>query len=211
MAVVLVGSVARNTATSESDLDLLVVSDEGLTPAQAADGLHVQMFTTAQFMDGLIAGDDFPAWCVRFGVLVLDAPPWTRVVASPAAKTWPKWEAKVAHVFRRLRMAHELDLTGDSEAVREELVYAASHVGRALLLKQGIFPLSRPEMVVQLKEAAYPALAKMLDALVSPERTVSAHQAMQYVKKLLIYLDKAQYQNLLDRRRAIAKQKKRPA
>jgi predicted nucleotidyltransferase len=212
IAVVLVGSVARNTATSHSDLDLLVVSTERLTRTESAEGLHVQMFTKTQFIERLSTGDDFAAWCVRYGIPVLDAPVWGNILASPEAKTWPSWRAKVVHVVRRLLIASELTRTGDFDAAREELVYAISHVGRALLLKHGEFPLSRPEMVGQLKELGYPDLAKLLDltaAHEAAERQVS--QAMQYVKKLLVYLDKDQYETLLEARRAVAAKKKRPA
>ena len=48
-------------------------------------------------------------------------------------------------------MATALLDVDDVEAASEELLFGTSHVGRALLLKHGTFPLSRPEMPSQLK------------------------------------------------------------
>ena len=54
---------------------------------------------------------------------------------------------------------------GDIDAASEELMFAASHVARAALLKHGVFPLSRPELPSQL-EAIEPGLARLLDRLI---------------------------------------------
>lgn len=68
-------------------------------------------------------------------------------------------------------MALELLEVGDVEASSEELMFAASHVARAILLKQGVFPLSRLELPAQLRDGE-PDIARLLEDLISGDSTV---------------------------------------
>ena len=78
---------------------------------------------------------------------------WARHAAAEAANPhWPDWQAKVSPAGKRIRMATRLLDVGDVEAASEELLFGTSHVARAVLLKHGTFPLSRPEIPSQLKE-----------------------------------------------------------
>ena len=49
---------------------------------------------------------------------------------------------------------------------------AASHVARAVLLKNGVFPLSRPELPSQL-EKVEPSLAQLLEGLIEGDADAS--------------------------------------
>lgn len=209
--VILVGSVARGTETLQSDLDLLVVSDaEARLPAPGGR-LHVQSFTEEAFRAKLRSGDDFAAWCVRFGVPLVSSGRWAAIVDSDEAEIWPEWRNKVKHATRRLVLATAMLDAGDLEASAEETLYAVSHTARAVLLKQGAFPLSRPEMVQQLAESGHQVLAELLKELIyataSQRRLTRTHF---YVKKLLVHLDKTTYGNYVSERRKIlqAKQSK---
>jgi hypothetical protein len=76
-----------------------------------------------------------------------------------------------------------------------------------LLLKRGEFPLSRPEMVEQLR-AANPSLANLLTRFMTGDqdrRTIQ--QGLNYVKKLLVQLDRAWYSQDASERRRVAKLK----
>ncbi len=212
IAIILIGSVARGTATPSSDLDLLVLSADRLNRVGATDGLHVQMFTAPDFLGRLGGGDDFAGWCVRYGIPVVDHALWQEVIHSPQASTWPDWRAKINHLARRLLLAADLLKLTDVDAAKEELLYAVSHVGRALLLKQGVFPLSRPEMITQLKDSAYVALSRVLEDLLFGDPTERGiRRGVGYVKKLAVHLDRALYAEHLAARREVAKAKKKPA
>src|SRR5947207_1666482 len=89
LAVILIGSVARGTALAESDLDLLVISEAFVHRIPTNGPIHAQYFTEAEFTSRLRVGDDFAAWCVRYGVPILNGTIWTRVTASTEASTWP--------------------------------------------------------------------------------------------------------------------------
>lgn len=194
LALVLIGSVARGTALAESDLDLLVVSDSPLRRVSTKGLVHAQYFTESEFVDRLRQGDDFAAWCTRFGVPIADGMVWSRISGSKEARVWPDWRAKLPHAVRRLHLSVSMMAVGDLDAAAEEALYALTHTGRAILLKAGEFPLSRPEMIKQLSSAGYPALSKLLqDFLFGAPDVPQVRKATAYVKKLLIYLDRAWY------------------
>jgi predicted nucleotidyltransferase len=211
-AVILVGSVARNAATAQSDLDLVVVAEEALDIERVGERLHVQSFTEVGYLERLREGDDFVAWCVRYGIPIVNSVIWDRIVNSTEAQTWPEWRLKIEHAARRLLLANDLLLLGDEDAAAEELTYAVSHVGRSLLLKQHIFPLSRPEMIAQLANAGHAPLSKILQELADDQVSQpTMRQAIRYVKKLLVYLDRDQFKKyLLSRKEAQARRRRRP-
>jgi len=203
LSVVLIGSAARNAATAESDLDLLVLSHDGMKMVQTPGPLHVQTMTGTKFRDRLRSGDDFAAWCVRFGIPIVRSALWDELVASPEASTWPDWRQKIEHAARRLLLASSLRESRDLDAAAEELTYAVSHVARAILLKSNVFPLSRPEMIAQLKELKYPRLADALVELSFGEKTDRGiKRTMIYVKRLLVHLDRDRFKMYVDGRRA---------
>ena len=206
--VVLIGSVARGTALAESDLDLLVLSETVVHRIQTNGPIHAQYFTETEFTDRLRAGDDFAAWCVRYGVPIVNGTIWTRVTASTEALTWPDWRCKLPHAARRLHLAASMLDMGDIDAAIEEALYALTHTGRAILIKAGDFPLSRPEMLRQLTNAGFPALSKLLqDFLFGSPDVAQVRKAISYVKKLLIRLDKEWYADHATERRLRAASK----
>lgn len=207
-AVILVGSVARNAATANSDLDLLVITERSIPVRRTPDRIHMQIMSEAQFMERLKSGDDFAAWCVRFGIPIQKAKVWDRIIQAPEAKTWPNWRHKIEHAARRLLLADQLIKLGDNEAAAEELTYAVSHVARALLLRKQVFPLSRPEMISQLKDAGYPELGAILEDFSFGRRTEErVRQALRYTKKLLVHLDKPRFEKYVRNRKDARKQK----
>jgi len=202
IAVILIGSVARSTHRSQSDLDLLVVGGQVPVVERHPDRLHVQALTTHQFEERLRAGDDFAAWCVRYGVPLVTSSDWLKIVSSSDAATWPDWHKKIRHAARRLTLAATLLETNDIAATAEEMLYAVSHTARAILLKNGVFPLSRPEIISQLPEVGHERLARLLQDLSyeKPTRAV-LKRGLLYVKRLLVYLDKPAYQEFVRLRR----------
>lgn len=202
VSVILIGSVARSTQTSQSDLDLLVVGEKLPVLNRHPDRLHVQALTTTQFADKLRSGDDFAAWCVRYGVPLVASSGWLQIVTSSDANTWPDWHKKVRHAARRLTLASTLLETDDLAAAAEEMLYAVSHTARAMLLKAEVFPLSRPEIIGQLNEMGQGRLAKLLQELSYEEPTTQAlNRASMYVKRLLVHMDRASYREFVSLRR----------
>jgi predicted nucleotidyltransferase len=172
--VVLVGSVARGSQTSKSDIDIVVISNEKLEI----------------FIARLRKGDDFAAWCVRHGVPLIDSGVWSRMRSTPEASVWPDWGEKVAQGVKKLILSDQLLQIGDLEAASEEMLYAARHTARAILLKANVFPLSGPEMARQLSELRQQPISDLLSLLNSDGCTLSQlRRGRGLLKKRLLALD----------------------
>jgi len=209
LSVILIGSAARNAATAESDLDLLVLSQDGLKIVPTPGPLHVQTMTVTKFRERLQNGDDFAAWCVRFGIPIVRSALWDELLGSPEASEWPDWRQKIEHAARRLLLASSLRESGDLDASAEELTYAVTHVARAILLMSKVFPLSRPEIITQLKELGYPKLSEALVELSFGDRTDRGiKRTIVYVKKLLVHLDRDRFKAYVNGRRDARRRKK---
>ena len=169
--VVLVGSGARGVRNPRSDIDVLVLhGDDRRIRLKRPGDVHLQQDSRSRFLKRLKDGDDYPGWALRFGTPLRDPGGWWAEHAAAEIENphWPDWRPKVEHARKRIRMAFELLEVGDVDAASEELLFAASHVARAILLKQGVFPLSRPELPSQLKDVA-PTLAGLLLELIEGE------------------------------------------
>ena len=185
MTAVLIGSCARGVANSRSDIDLLIVhKDERQLRVEHADDIHLQQYSRFKFLRKLAEGDDYPSWALRFGVPLHDSDGWwAKQVAMEAENPhWPDWRPKIAHAKKRLSIASELLEIGDLDAACEELMFAASHVARATLLKRGEFPLSRPELPAQLDQMMEQTLSQLLESLINAEMDA---KAMTHGKLLL--------------------------
>ncbi|OLC83238.1 MAG: hypothetical protein AUJ01_01890 [Acidobacteria bacterium 13_1_40CM_3_65_5] len=195
-----------------SDLDLLVITDDIGKLPQAVGPIHVQALTPSTFVERLRDGDDFAAWCIRYGVPLVNSSVWKRIASSEQAQVWPDWRKKTPHALRRLLLADSLVASDDLDAAIEEMLFAISHVGRAVLLKSGTFPLSRPEMIRQLREADYRALSNLLSAFLNDAPDVkTVDKARRYLKRLLVSLDKSGYQREIQVRRRAHEKKQQHA
>jgi hypothetical protein len=163
-AVVLIGSVARNCAISRSDVDILVLGETVPAFKLRAPDLEFHTFSASKFLAELKRGDDFPGWCTRFGVPLRGKHYWESVLCKAQQGTWPEWKRKIRVAARRL-LASRLSLRiGDKEAAAESAMFAYDHLSRGILLRDGTFPLSRPELIQQIRPLA-PELASRLHAL----------------------------------------------
>ncbi len=162
-AIVLIGSVARNCPTQRSDIDILLVG-EGPVIGLRAPNFEFHTLPVKKFLDRLACGDDFPNWCVRFGIPLAGKQHWETVLYRAERANWPDWKKKITISVRRL-LACRLSLqTGDRKAAAESALFAYDHLIRGILLREMIFPLSRPELARQVKPLN-PALGKGLSIL----------------------------------------------
>lgn len=164
-AVVLVGSGARSGASTPfSDVDVLTVGFD--PPRPAPPRIQVVALTEAALRTRVRDGDDFAQWALRYGKPLAGRAYWRLLQEQllPDAP-WPSYEAKRAQAALRLEFAEELASMGDSSAAAEELRFALSHLARAFLLRQAIFPLARAELPTQLRSIGDRELADSLEKL----------------------------------------------
>jgi len=171
--VILMGSCARDVIHDRSDIDILVIrpDDHGGDCRIKLDRpghIDLQQDTRTRFLRRLEEGDDYPAWALRFGLPITDPEGWwdEQVRTEQSNPHWPDWRPKINQAGSRLAVSDGLLDAGDTSAASEELMFAASHIARAILLKQGEFPLSRMELPSQLQRRS-PGIAKFLSKLIS--------------------------------------------
>lgn len=180
--VVVIGSAARDAMNGRSDIDILVLNDDKdcRIRLERPGQIHLQQESRSRFLKRLEAGDDYPGWALRFGIPIRDPDGWwaEHVTDELDAPHWPDWRPKVDHARKRLNIALELLVVGDDEAASEELMFAASHVARAILLREGVFPLSRPELPAQLRNRD-PDIARLLEDLIGGDSTITSLESGQ--------------------------------
>jgi hypothetical protein len=166
--VVLIGSSARGTTHARSDVDILIIHEGDCRIRLDRPGdIHLQQDSRSRFLRRLEDGDDYPGWALRFGIPIRDPCGWwaKQVTAESSNPHWPDWRPKVDHARKRIVMSIDLLDVGDVDAASEEMMFAASHVARAVLLQHGRFPLSRMELPSQLEDLE-PDLAWVLGQLI---------------------------------------------
>ena len=196
--VVLVGSAARGARTFCSDVDVLILNEDGehLTLARPGD-THLQQDSRAKFLQRLADGEDYPAWALRLGVPLRDADGWwaEQVAAEQADPHWPDWRPKIDYARKRARLASDLLRTGDLDAAAEELLLAASHAARAVLLRAGVFPLSRPELPDQLRALDADLAATMRLLIFGDTEAAELKSAIRLLESRVAKLAAMQYAN----------------
>jgi hypothetical protein len=169
--VVLIGSSARGTTHARSDVDILIIHEGDCRIRLDRPGdIHLQQDSRSRFLTRLEDGDDYPGWALRFGIPIRDPGGWwaKQVATELDNPHWPDWQPKADYAKKRIAMSRQLLDIGDIDAASEEMMFAASHVARAVLLKHGQFPLSRMELPSQLEDMA-PDLACLLRRLIDVE------------------------------------------
>ena len=167
-SLVLIGSVARGVATRRSDVDLLLtLPDDVRLPVRPPADMHLQQESRQRFLERLRAADDYPIWALRYGRIIHDPDGWwaDQAAKEDASGRFPDWTPKIALAEKSLRWAADLLAVEDMDAFEEQCLYAASHLARALLLRRGVMPLSRPELAAQLREVGELETASTLEAL----------------------------------------------
>lgn len=165
--VILVGSAARGARSWRSDVDVVVVTPDTLARWRTPMELHLHLESRERFLERIRDGDDFALWAVKFGKVVSDPKTWWPTAQQEArAAPWPSAVKKIELAERRLAMALDLLEMADLPSAEEQLLTSASHLARAKLLDHGIFPHSRGELPVQLRELGEKRLADLIDRLI---------------------------------------------
>jgi hypothetical protein len=169
LAVIAVGSAVRDVVASV-DLDLVVICRkvEILRPNPSLE-IDLRVYPENQILQELGRGHDLLGWAVKFGRVLFQRDQYWNTVSELWRDRLPLPKPEVAMeranaAFQRLAKMVEL---GDFDAAEEQALSYATHLARAELLRQGVYPASRPELPGQLRdigatESAY-VFAKLID------------------------------------------------
>ena len=177
VAAIAVGSSVRPNVASE-DLDLVVLcQDVKLMCEKAPIEVDLRKVCADEAEEKIKAGHDLLSWAVRFGQPLLDKKRawdgirrrWKDRVQVPSVEVAGQRANKLSRRIKEMREA------GDADACADLEVSYHTHLARARLAKDGIFPASRPELPAQLRELGESALASDL------ERALAARAARRQV------------------------------
>jgi len=166
--VVLIGSYARGITTWRSDIDVLVLLHEPRRPKlKVPHGMHLHFEDIEKFAQRFAEGDDYVISSVRYGKLLYDRSNfWETLRQQLESARWPDSRDKIGHAERRIKLGNELLEMGDIDAATEEYLFGATQIARAILLRHGLYPLSRPELSKQLLDLGQSDLATDIQTLI---------------------------------------------
>lgn len=169
--VVLIGSYAHGATTWRSDVDLLVLLKDIRRPKlKVPFGVHLHFEDIDKFRHRLAEGDDYVIGALKFGKVLHDRLNlWESLREQVNTARWPDWRHKISQAERRIRLGDKLLGTGDLDAATEEYLLSATQISRAMLLRHGIYPLSRMELPKQLLALGQSDLAADIQRLIEGE------------------------------------------
>ncbi len=176
LAVVVFGSSVRDVDFS-TDLDVLYIYQ--VTPVSQAPpplDVDVRAYPAADVDRLLSNAHDLLGWALRLGRVVCERNRyWTKLVEKWAKQLpFPSVDLAMQRARKSERLSAELTSAGDEDAAFEQKVSALTHLARAHLLRQGVFPASRPELPKQLLQVGELELANLLHRVLI-ERNARAH------------------------------------
>jgi hypothetical protein len=164
-ALVGIGSAVRDVGHQASDVDLVVIYHRR-PPSLAGKPIDVDIraFPREEVGPRVASGHDLLGWGIRYGAAVCDRDGywadlrarWNRRLPLPSPIV------SLERAARTERLARDLLCAGDQDAALELLVSTLTHRARARLSQAGVYPASRPELPVQLREVGEHELAGLL-------------------------------------------------
>ena len=169
--VVLIGSYAQGATTWRSDVDLLVLYRNARRPKlKIPFGVHLHSEKVDRFRRRLAQSDDYAISALRFGKVLHDRlNVWESLRQEADGAKWPDWRDKMSQAERRISLGDKLLATGDIDAATEEYLLGATQISRAILLRRGIYPLSRLELSTQLRAVGQRSLAADIQRLIEAQ------------------------------------------
>jgi hypothetical protein len=168
MAVIAIGSSVRPEVPS-TDLDIIVILKEPtklkLKPPIEID---TRTYIALEVSDLISKGHDLLGWTVKYGRILFQRENfWSAIIEKWQDKLpLPSAEAAIKRAedaFRRMASMFEI---GDSDAAHEQAISYVTHLARVELLRNGIYPASRPELPGQLRAIECFELAALLEQLI---------------------------------------------
>jgi hypothetical protein len=168
----LTGSTARRRRTAISDLDYHVIGQRPDVSDLPGD-VDIVAVSPSRFLEQLRDGDDYPQWTLRCGCILYDAGVMRDGFSLITHEDlWPNGNRKLASLADHRREVERLVRMGDRDAAQDQVRATLTTAARGLLLRAGVFPLARSELVGQLNHVGYQDLAHALGASIYQEQSL---------------------------------------
>ena len=161
-AILAIGSAVRPQVNS-SDLDIIVILDEPKLGPHFRAPIEVDLheFSASEVIDLILGGNDLLGWAATFGVALFERADYWQAVLDKVGNSLPlpsveKFDQRARQALRRFEQVLAI---GDEDAALEQATSYLTHVARALLIRSGTYPASRPELPKQLRKLRFSVLA----------------------------------------------------
>lgn len=154
--IVVLGSGIRARGHKRSDLDLLVLY-RGMRPKISAPiEIDIRQYRLEEAERLIAGGHEVVGWAMKFGFVLYDPD----LVWQTLSQSWmdrvplPHADIAVARGEKLMALGKEMLHSGDEIAASEYLLNALTQFVRMELIKNGIYPASRPELPEQLSKVS---------------------------------------------------------
>ncbi len=166
VSVVVMGSVVRHQGHRRSDFDLLVLYRGKRPRLDAPVEVDVRFSSVEQVDEHVSDGREILCWAVKFGTALYDPEGFWRRLQDSWRNRVPLPSAKEADDRGRQSLARAIEMldSGDESAADDLILAAITQFIRKRLIDNSVFPASRPELPMQLRELdPSDSLADLLD------------------------------------------------
>ena len=165
-AVIGVGSAVRENVKYSNDIDILSIIKKEKEYFKRRSPIEVdhQTYKADELESKIINGHDYLGWAVKYGRVLHEKNNfWSDLVLRLSDRLpFPSVDVALERAKSAYRYAKSFVEIGDEDAAAEQLLTLLTHFARAILIKEGIYPASRPELPEQLKLSNYYILADLL-------------------------------------------------
>jgi predicted nucleotidyltransferase len=176
VAIVVIGSAVRERGHRRSDFDLLLIYRGKRPVIEAPLEVDIRFVSIEGISDQIAKGHEILCWALAFGTAIYDPErywehlqqAWNKRIPLPSAK-----EARERGQQTLARASQMLEI-GDESAADDLVLAALTQFARERLIKEGVFPASRPELPDQLRRIdEHDPLANILEDAMYGDSTPS--------------------------------------
>ena len=161
LAVVAFGAAVRTTCFT-ADIDLLIIYDRPKPILQRRPiDVDIRWYERTQAEHLIGEGQELLGWVLRFGELICERTGYWTNLRLKWVDRMPFPSAALAddRAKRAWRLHQELHKMGDEDAAQEQQLVALTQEARARLIRESVYPASRPELPDQLRAIGESELA----------------------------------------------------
>ena len=166
VSVVVMGSAVRDRSHRRSDFDLVILFRGKRPLLKPPIEVDIRMYPIETAEEQLAAGHEIIGWAMKFGTALYDPDGAWELLRTKFGDRVPLPSAIEAaeRAERSLTRAREMLGIGDDSAADDLILAGATQMVRERLIKNRIFPASRPELPAQLRAISpHDPLAQILE------------------------------------------------
>ena len=154
IAIIVMGSAVRERGHRRSDFDLLLIYRGKRPVIKAPLEVDIRFLAIERIDDEIAKGHEILCWALKFGTALYDPQDYWDHLQQSWSKRIPLPSAIDARDRgqQALTRAAEMLQVGDESAADDLVLAALTQFARERLIKNDVFPASRPELPDQLRQ-----------------------------------------------------------